>query len=136
MPDDSTMIAAIDAGSNGLKMLIGEVDDHGTLWEIENLRESVRLGHDAFTAGAFSDETLKAAVEAFGRFKKAMDAQGVKRHRAVATSACRNARNAEDLLKQIKKATGITLEVIDGMEEAQLVFIAVSCKIYLRDKDA
>lgn len=136
MPEASTTIAAIDAGSNGIKMLIGEIDENGTLWEIEEDRESIRLGHDAFTTGRFSEATIKAAVGAFERFKKLADAQGVKRIRAVATSACRQAKNSDELAQAVRKATGIKLEVIDGLEEAQLVFAAVARKIYLRDKTA
>ena len=129
-------LAAIDAGSNGIKMLLGEVDEHGTLWELESFREPVRLGHDAFTSGSFSEETIKRAVDAFQRFRKTMDAEGVERVRAVGTSACRSAKNAGELIRRVEKETGIELEVIDGLEEARLVFRAIARTIYLRDHNA
>jgi exopolyphosphatase / guanosine-5'-triphosphate,3'-diphosphate pyrophosphatase len=136
MEQQSTMLAAIDAGSNGIKMLLGEVDEHGTLWELEDVREAVRLGHDAFTDGTLSEPTLRAAVAAFSRFKGVLEGQNVSRVRAVGTSACRSVRNIDDLIRRARKATGIELEVIDGLEEARLVFQAIARRIYLRDKHA
>lgn len=136
MAENPIAIAAIDAGSNGIKMLLGEIDEQGTLWELDSVREAVRLGHDAFTTGEFGEKTLASAVDAFKHFKELMEAQGVGHVWAVATSACRTARNGAELVRRVRKATGIELEVIDGMQEARLTFQAIARKIYMKDKDA
>jgi exopolyphosphatase/guanosine-5'-triphosphate,3'-diphosphate pyrophosphatase len=142
--DAAEMIAAIDAGSNGMRLAIAsiavntEVDgDHGgAVEELESYREPVRLGADAFAAGSFSEPTIEAAVGAFTRFAERVERYGVRHLRAVATSAARDASNSRTLVSRILKATRIRLEVIDGLEEAQLVFAGVATAIDLSNRDA
>ena len=129
-------IAAIDAGSNGIRLIVGAIDAAGTVTESVSIREAVRLGADAFGAGALSETTIRAATDAFGRFADTMAAHGVKRYRAVATSATREATNGEALVERIRDATGIKLEIIDGLEEARLAFVGVSATIDLSGTNA
>jgi exopolyphosphatase/guanosine-5'-triphosphate,3'-diphosphate pyrophosphatase len=81
--------AAIDVGSNAMRLAIGSADGDRKLTVVENLREPVRLGQDVFTTGAISEQTIENAVEAFRRFRDAVGARGAKWTRAVATSATR-----------------------------------------------
>jgi exopolyphosphatase/guanosine-5'-triphosphate,3'-diphosphate pyrophosphatase len=120
------MIAAIDAGSNGFRLAIGRVNGNGIIHDVENRRESVRLGADAFSRGEFSEETLTVAVKAFERFAERIKLHEVQAVRAVATSAAREAANGRQLAARVRKATGIRLEIIDGLEEAKLVLDGVA----------
>lgn len=127
-PTKPVTIAAIDAGSNGMRLAIARLDK-GQITEIESVREAVRLGADAFTVGRLGEAILGAAVAAFQRFAARIAAEKVARVRAIATSAVREADNGAELVESVYHATGIRLEVIDGLEEAQLVLGGVSSAV-------
>lgn len=129
-------IAAIDAGSNGMRIAIARVNGDGIAREVEGWREPVRLGGDAFALGQLTDETIEAAVAAFSRFAERIEAHGAKHVRAVATSAARESSNGRTLVSRVRKATGIRLEIIGGLEEAQLVFSGVASAIDLEGRSA
>lgn len=118
-------LAAMDAGSNAIRLLIARADRRGRLRRLVRERVPVRLGHNVFTSGRFSPETINRAVATFQHFRDRMDHFGVSFYRAVATSATREARNRALLLRRIRREAGIRLEVIDGAEEARLVRSAV-----------
>lgn len=118
-------IAAIDAGSNAIRLVIAEAKSSAEIQILDIERAPVRLGHRAFTKRRFSRLTIDNAVHAFRRFKQLLDRYGVQHCRAVATSAAREARNRDDLIRRIRRTTGIELEVIDSSEEARLVRSAI-----------
>jgi exopolyphosphatase/guanosine-5'-triphosphate,3'-diphosphate pyrophosphatase len=118
-------LAAIDTGSNAIRVIISHAVSASELAALEAERVPVRLGHHTFTHGALDSRTIEDAVTAFARFRKLFDQHGVERYRAVATSALRNASNREILLDRLWREVGIELEVIDGEEEARLVRKAV-----------
>lgn len=118
-------LAAIDAGSNAIRLVIVRADRRGRLRRLVRERVPVRLGRNVFTDGRFSPETINRAVATFQHFRDRMDYYGVSHYRAVATSATREARNRARLLRRIRREAGIRLEVIDGAEEARLVRSAV-----------
>lgn len=124
-------LAAIDVGSNALRMRISEWRD-GELREVESLRASLRLGHDAFERGHFRSDTLDRAAETLRDFRRAMDRAGVDDYRAVATSATGEAKNGLALVSRASQRAGIDLEVIGGAEEARLVRIGVEQELSLR----
>lgn len=134
--DEPRHLAAIDAGSNGIRLAIGTVDTHGELAESTNTRAAVRLGLDAFSLGWFTPDTVAQTVDAFKRFADALDRQPIAAMRAVATSAVREAENGQELVDAVYEATGIDLQIIDGIEEAQIIFTAVSTHIDLKGRDA
>ncbi len=129
-------IAAIDVGSNALRLAIASVDGERKLTSLENIREPVRLGHDVFSGGAISNETIELASEAFLRFKAALDLHGVSSSKAVATSALREATNRDLFLDRMAHASGIDLTVIGTEEEARLIYLAVAEKISLKNRTA
>ncbi len=118
-------IAAIDAGSNAIRMTIAAATPGAGLVRLESERVPVRLGHRAFTRGELDRGTMEAAVGAFARFSTRFSHHGVQRYRAVGTSALRTAENRELLIHRLFHETGIELEVIDAAEEARLVRRAV-----------
>lgn len=129
-------IAAIDVGSNAMRLSIGSVDAERRIDGLENLREPVRLGQDVFSKGVISNETIEAASEAFNRFKEALEKHGVSSLRAVATSALREAMNRDMFLDRMEQASGIDLDVIGTEEEARLIYLAVAEKVNLKNRTA
>ncbi len=128
------VLAAIDVGSNALRLSIAETGADRRLTELESLREPVRLGMDVFTRGSLSDETIEAAVQAFQRFRETLDRHGATRVRAVATSATREALNRELFIDRIAGAVGVEIETIAPEEEARLVHVAVAERVSLKNK--
>ena len=118
-------IAAIDAGSNAIRLVIARAESATDIHELATERAPVRLGHRAFTRRRLDEDTIARAVKAFRAFREWMDLYRVETWRAVATSACREARNSAELIRRIERKTGIRLEIISGEEEARLVRTAV-----------
>jgi exopolyphosphatase / guanosine-5'-triphosphate,3'-diphosphate pyrophosphatase len=121
----TTNIAAIDAGSNAIRLVIARAESASSYHEVKNDRAALRLGHNVFTQRDFDGHTMDQAVQVFRRFKSRMNEYDVQRYRAVATSAAREARNRKALVDRIYRTSGIRLEVIDPAEEASLVRSAV-----------
>lgn len=129
-------IAAIDVGSNAIRMMVARVTADATLETLESTRIPVRLGQDTFTVGQIGEPTMQAALDAFIRFRKVADQFEVNQLRAVATSAMREARNSDILIDRIAQQSAIQLEVISGEEEARLIHLGVSKAVDLRSKNA
>lgn len=129
-------IAAVDIGSNAIRLIVGRIIYDDKLETIESIRMPVRLGQDAFSQWQIREETALLALDAFTRFRKVADNYGVERIRAVATSAMREAGNSDILCDRIARATGIEIEVISGEEEARLIHLAVAHAINLKNKHA
>jgi exopolyphosphatase / guanosine-5'-triphosphate,3'-diphosphate pyrophosphatase len=129
-------LAAIDVGSNAIRLAIGSVDSERKFAPLDNLREAVRLGQDAFSSGVISDATIEQTSDAFTRFKEAIDLHAVTWSKAVATSALREAMNRDMVLDRIAQASGIDVSVIGPEEEARLIHLAVAEKITLKNRTA
>lgn len=127
-------IAAIDVGSNAMRMVLGEVDEAWQVHTVENIRLPVRLGQDVFRKGYLERKTIKQTEEAFLRFRHVAETFGVERMRAVATSAAREAVNGDLLIDRIARVSGIELEIISGEEEACLIHLAVVQALNLKKK--
>jgi exopolyphosphatase/guanosine-5'-triphosphate,3'-diphosphate pyrophosphatase len=126
--------AAIDVGSNAIRLVIGTADGEKKFTVLDNLREPVRLGQDVFTSGLIAEPTIDSAVEAFKRFREAVDQRGAKWTKAVGTSATREAANRDLFIDRIAQASGIEIVLIGAEEEARLIHLAVEEKVNLRDK--
>ncbi len=118
-------LAAIDAGSNAIRLVIARATSPHQITILDNERASVRLGHNAFTRRLLDNETIARATRAFRYFRDRMDHYHVTAYRAVATAAAREARNYRELMERIRRKAGIELEVISSAEEARLVCAAV-----------
>lgn len=129
-------IAAIDVGSNAIRMMVARVTADATLETLESTRIPVRLGQDTFTVGQIGEPTMQAALDAFIRFRKVADQFEVGQLRAVGTSAMREARNSDILIDRIAQQAAIQLEIISGEEEARLIHLGVSKAVDLRGKRA
>lgn len=124
-------IAAIDVGSNAMRLGIALRDEAGLPNIILRHREPVRLGHDAFTTGTLSKATQEEALTAFRQFRRILDRHHVGKLRATATSAMRDAKNGAQLARRIFKETDIDIETISGEEEARLVHFSIATRIDL-----
>ncbi|MCX8062724.1 MAG: hypothetical protein N3D16_09080, partial [Anaerolineales bacterium] len=129
-------LAAIDIGSNAIRMAVARLEAQGNLEIVENSRVPVRLGKDAFTLGYFTEETIQMAVGTFHRFRNIAQVFDVKAIRAVATSAMREASNSHILIDRVASQTGFQIEIINEIEEARLIHLAVQKVIDLKGKRA
>ncbi|MEZ4271493.1 MAG: hypothetical protein R3C68_08700 [Myxococcota bacterium] len=114
------ILAAIDAGSNAVRLLMVALDDWGIARHRRYKRYALRLGGDVFARGSLSNETITALVGVFTDIRRRMEHFGVGHYRAVATSAMRDAKNGPAIVRRIARQTGIALEIIDGIEESRL----------------
>ncbi len=137
MPSSKTRVfpircAGMDVGSNALRLAIAEFKSPTRYKILERKRVPVRLGESVFQTSRIAPDTLEAALDAFRDFRRCMEEYDVVLHRAVATSATREAKNRAAFLERVHTETGIDLDLIPGTEEARLVALAVQAKIRLR----
>lgn len=119
--------AAIDIGSNAVRLLIKkEKEDENLiskrLSKVMLLRVPLRLGFDVFSLGEVSEIKLVKLRRLMKAFRQLMKIYEVTDYRACATSAMRDAKNGKSVIKKILKDTGINIEVIDGQEEAHMIY--------------
>ena len=118
-------LAAIDIGSNAIRILIAnvvqEVGEHPVYMKSEMIRVPIRLGQDSFTVGEISKKNMKRVLKAMKAFRLIMKVNGVKHYMACATSALRESNNADELVALVKKKAKIKIEVIDGRKEAEII---------------
>ena len=123
---EKTNYAAIDIGSNAVRLLIKGVDnEYGNEVEFKKillLRVALRLGFDVFTNGRISEDKAQKLKRLMKAYKLMMKVYDVKVFKACATSAMRDAINGEKIIKKIEKSTGIEIEIIDGAKEANIIF--------------
>ncbi|WNY22784.1 Exopolyphosphatase 1 [Methanimicrococcus hongohii] len=119
------IFATIDVGSNALRLLLTDVrtvDDEVVFERMTMLRVPVRLGEDAFSRGKISKDKAKMLTKTMCGFREIIDGFHVTDTMACATSALREAKNGDEIVKQIKKKTDIDLKIIDGKKEAKLIY--------------
>jgi exopolyphosphatase/guanosine-5'-triphosphate,3'-diphosphate pyrophosphatase len=129
-------LAAIDIGSNSVHMIVADSSGPHTFQVIERERERVKLGAGAFANGMLMPEPKAAALEALDRCAKLCKRLRVQRVIATATSAVREARNGRQFLTEVKKLTGLNVRVIDGQEEARLIYRGIRHSTDLRGRRA
>lgn len=122
-----TRVAAVDCGTNSIRLLISEVDEAGKVRDIARVMQIVRLGEGVDATGEFSAEALERTEKALQDFVKQMKFEQVTAVRMVATSATRDAGNREEFFSMTARllgeiSPGAVAEVISGEEEARLSF--------------
>jgi len=121
-----TRVGAIDCGTNSIRLLIADVDPgSGSLTDVVRQMEIVRLGHGVDKTGAISSEAMFRTLAQAREYASQCSELGVERVRFVATSASRDATNAQDFVAGVREAFagfGVAPEVITGHEEASLSF--------------
>lgn len=118
-------LAAIDIGSNAVRLLVSDANiskKRGLYFKnVKLYRLPVRLGIDAFTTGVISAHTAEKLSKSMQAFQTIMDVYDVEDYRVYATSAMRETSNAKDIIKRVKKESGIDIQIIDGDFEAQVI---------------
>lgn len=111
--------AAIDLGTNSCRMLVAVPCETG-FHVIDGFSKVVRLGDRLSDTGVLCDRAIDRTVSALSQCAKRLNARSVKRARAVATQACRQASNAELFLNRVSAEVGLNMDVICPVEEAKL----------------
>ncbi len=118
--------ASIDIGSNAIRLLFCNVfekeGEKPTFKKQSLIRVPIRLGEDAFTTHIISEEKIEKMVKTMIAFKNLIDVHEVISYRACATSAMREAANSKQVIDRIKKESGITIEIINGKTEAEIIY--------------
>jgi exopolyphosphatase / guanosine-5'-triphosphate,3'-diphosphate pyrophosphatase len=117
--------AAIDIGSNAVRLLIADISktEKGYSYKKNTLvRVPLRLGDDAFLDHRLSDRKVEDLVKTMSAFKNLMDVYHVSEYLACATSAMREAENGDEVIKRIKEVADLDLEIIEGQREANIIY--------------
>lgn len=113
-------VAAIDVGSNSLRLLVAQIEGK-KIKELDRLTVPVMIGRDTFSIGRISNATTRETAEVLKGFARVLKEYGVDRYRAIATTAVREAFNRDTFLDAVESASGLSLDVIEPIEETRLV---------------
>src|SRR5258707_7760508 len=127
----SMRIGALDLGSNSFHLLVADVHPDGTFASIAREKDMLRLGDEVAREGRITDTTADRVVDSARHLKQLADASGATEVIAKATSAIRSASNGSEVVDQIEAATDIDVEVINGQEEARLIFGAIRASVVI-----
>jgi exopolyphosphatase/guanosine-5'-triphosphate,3'-diphosphate pyrophosphatase len=119
-------LAAIDVGSNTIRLTVAEVQEDDTYRILDEEREMVRLGEKLDRSGRLSEAAIERALAAIGKMKAIADGFKTIELRAIATSAVREAANGRSFIREVSRQYKVRVEVISGEEEAQLAFRSAS----------
>jgi exopolyphosphatase/guanosine-5'-triphosphate,3'-diphosphate pyrophosphatase len=118
------VLAAIDVGTNAVRLELARVLPDGSLETLHTERDPVRPGEGLFRTGLIQREVADRLIATLRRYAALCKRYGA-RVRAVATSALREAKNRDDIVRRVKREAGLTLEVVSGREEARLICLGV-----------
>jgi exopolyphosphatase / guanosine-5'-triphosphate,3'-diphosphate pyrophosphatase len=126
----SRRVAAIDCGTNSLRLLIADVDPVSCqLTDVERRMEIVRLGQGVDATGRLAPDALARTFAMLEQYARAIDASGATAVRLVATSATRDASNAAEFTDGVRQVLGVDPEVITGDDEAYLSFAGATAEL-------
>jgi exopolyphosphatase/guanosine-5'-triphosphate,3'-diphosphate pyrophosphatase len=117
-------IAAIDIGSNSVRQIVADVTPDGGITVVDEMKAAPRLGADLDVTGVLGTAAMQRAAEAVGRMATLARQLGASRIEAVATSAVRDAGNAEQFVARVRQEAGLELRIIDGAAEARLSYLS------------
>ncbi len=119
-------LAAIDLGSNAIRLLLSHVEveeKDPTFQKLNLVRVPLRLGMEVFNVGSISPAKEKDLIDTLKAYKHLMKVYKVEGYEAYASSAMRDAENGKEIVAKIKKQTGINMQIISGAEEAKLLVL-------------
>lgn len=119
-------LAAIDIGSNSLKLVIVEAAASDSFTVVLQERERVRLGHETLRNKFLSKEAIDLSADAIAKFRSISQARRVDSIIAVATASVREAKNAAEFVREIETRTGVRVDVLSSLEEARLIGVAAA----------
>ncbi|HEX3751307.1 MAG TPA: Ppx/GppA phosphatase family protein [Streptosporangiaceae bacterium] len=123
-------VAAVDCGTNSIRLLIADVDpDRATLADVDRQMEIVRLGQGVDTTGRLAPGALDRTLKALSGYAALITDRGAEAVRMVATSATRDAANADEFVRRVTEILGTGPEVLSGDEEARLSFLGATAEL-------
>jgi exopolyphosphatase/guanosine-5'-triphosphate,3'-diphosphate pyrophosphatase len=128
-------LAAVDIGSNAIRFQVSSVLDRGPrilFKKLEYIRFPLRLGHDVFGTNRISQRSIEKFKKLMRAYKILIELYEVDDFMFCATSAMRESENGEQLVREVYEELGLTIQIIDGQQEAQLINRAIHS--YLTDK--
>jgi exopolyphosphatase/guanosine-5'-triphosphate,3'-diphosphate pyrophosphatase len=125
-------IAAIDVGTNSIRLTIAEVTPDSRYRILDDEKETTRLGRGLATTGRMSPEAMECSVQALTRMRRIAEGYGVEALRAVGTCAIREASNRDEFLALAESRAGVTVEPIVAEAEAQLAHTSAANAFDLR----
>lgn len=124
-----TRTAAFDCGTNSLRLLIADIDEDGTMTEVDRRMRIVRLGQGVDRTGAFHPDALERTFAVCDEYAEIIAQHAPQRQRFVATSASRDVSNRDAFVDGVRARLGLEPEVIDGEEEARLSFLGATAGV-------
>lgn len=133
-PELVPRLAAIDVGTNSLRLIIAEGLRDGKYRVLDDEKETTRLGRNLAASGFLDPTAVEASLAALRRMKQIADGFQVQRLRAIATCAVREAQDGPAFCRRVREEIGIDIEVVDAREEARLAFTSVAANFDLAGK--
>lgn len=117
--------AAIDIGSNAVRLLLTNVVEEGSSAVFRKsslVRMPLRLGEDSFSTGVLSEQRVDKLVKTMIAYRNLMEVEDVVAYKACATSAMREAINSKEVVDYVHEKSGVDIEIIDGKREAEIIY--------------
>src|SRR2546427_10273415 len=127
-------LAAVDIGTNSMRLVIAEVQPDGSYRVLDQDREMTRLGRGLYSSGRIGDGPMEQSLQTLGRMKAIAEGFDVAELRAIATSAVREAANGRDFVREAWRRCRVRIEIVPAEEEARLAFRSVSRHYDLSDR--
>lgn len=134
-PDMVPRLAAIDIGSNSIRLVVAEALADGRYRVLDEERETTRLGRLLASTGQLDEGSIQSSLAALRQFKAIAQGLGVELIRAIATCAVREATNGEEFCRLVREQLDIPLDVITSEQEARLAFHSVRRRLDLSGKN-
>jgi exopolyphosphatase/guanosine-5'-triphosphate,3'-diphosphate pyrophosphatase len=134
-PDIHPRLAAIDVGSNSIRLVVAEAQPGGRYRVLDEERETTRLAGSLASTGRLDEASIQASLEALRRFKSIASGMGVETMRAIATCAVREAANGLEFCRRVRQEIDLPIEIIDSDQEARLAFQSVRRRFDLAGKN-
>ncbi|MDR3102396.1 MAG: Ppx/GppA family phosphatase [Methanocalculaceae archaeon] len=134
--NEERVVAFIDIGTNSARLLVASIDENGAYHLRTKTKERTRLGEGEYAAGRIQYRAIKRLMRILKQFMEICRNLGASEVRAVATSAMRDAGNAQEIMDCISAECDLTIRIISGMEEARLIHRGVSTDINLGNDQA
>ena len=132
-----TRVAAIDCGTNSIRLLVADgetMGEHITLNDLTRQMRIVRLGQGVDRTGRLAPEAIERTLAAVREYKRMIDNLGATDIRFVSTSAMRDAENRQEFIEPVKELLGVYPEVVPGTEEAALSFAGAASSVHAYDR--
>lgn len=133
LPPGVEEIAVVDIGSNTARLAIYRAAPSGPPWTVFESKETPRLMTGTDAVGRLRPEATSHLLGTLDRFRRILDDRGVRRRRVVATSAVRDAPNRSHIVAQVRRRTGLPLEILSGESEARIAYMGVASALPLSD---